>query len=134
MSFLGSQKTASNSTHIDSSSRDNRVAAQDSSVLSSGGGNLTNQAGALINSGRGNLNVSSIDPGSFQLASDVAHSAIQSAAASQSAAFGLAQSATTDAQKLAQGGPIGTDWKGLILPLAVVGAVLALIFLPHKGR
>lgn len=133
--FAGGNKKSSNVTNISNDNRqtDNKVAAENSTVLTSGGGSLTNQAGAVVAGERSNISIQSVDPGSYAFAGEVVDRAFASVAATQSAAGSMVAAQGETVAKLAQGTPIGIDWKGMLLPLAVVGAVLALVFLRRKG-
>lgn len=69
MGTFGSSKVAKNTTNIDARQQDNKVAAQDSNVVSTAGGSYsTTDASGQINA-RGNLSITQVDPNSFGFAS-----------------------------------------------------------------
>lgn len=136
--FGGGNKQSSNKTTISNDNRqtDATVNANQSSVVTAGAGtlNYTDSAGSVSAGKNSTINISSVDPNSYQFASTVVDRAFASVAASQQAAAGQTASIGETVAKLAQGTPLGVDWKRWLVPAgAVVAIVIGLVFLRRKG-
>lgn len=136
MGFLGSSKSATTTqvSTVDNRQVDAKVSAQDSSVITAGAGtlNLADSRGAI--SAGGNVNVDSTSPQAWDFSSRVVDRAFATVAAGQAAAGSQVQGIGDTIAKLAQGSPIGVDWKRWLVPAgAVVAVVIGLVFLRRKG-
>lgn len=115
--FGSSRGDSSTSSTTDNSVRSSNTSADGGAVVAGEGAKITIKS-----------NTRMVDPGSFAFASELVKDVLHSQTVSQQTAA-ASQAATQDTvAKLAQGSPLGLDWKTLAIPLAVAGVVIVLIF------
>lgn len=113
------------------SSRGNSTTASttDNSVrstqTSADGGSIVAGEAASINV---TSNVQTVDPGSYQFASELIKDTFNAQRVTQQTAAETVSKTQDTVAKLAQGSPLGLDWKALALPLGIVAALGLLLF------
>ncbi len=144
MGFLGSSKNATNSTAVanDNRTQDNKVAAQDSTVISTAGGALTDSSGSI--NATGSISITQTDPNSYGFASKLidqvfgANATTLANARSQAATATESLGRAAEAAQAAVALPVaGSSWQtwakwGAIVAGAGFGVVLLVKFIRRK--